>query len=122
MTSEQQHGRPQDCLTLYFNSTQQRRSSRPENGMPGAAACPPERHHPARRRVHPKIVQERLGHQTISVTLDTYSHVLSTLQRAAANAFGELLGRAAPWSISGVSHVGSERCSICVSAGGGAAI
>ncbi|MDR9460000.1 MAG: tyrosine-type recombinase/integrase [Dehalococcoidia bacterium] len=25
--------------------------------------------------VHPKIVQERLGHATIAVTLDTYSHV-----------------------------------------------
>ena len=45
--------------------------------------------------VHPKIVQERLGHQTISITLDTYSHVLPTLQRAAADAFGELLGGAA---------------------------
>jgi hypothetical protein len=25
--------------------------------------------------VHPKVVQERLGHSTISVTLDLYSHV-----------------------------------------------
>ncbi|MBE0480290.1 MAG: site-specific integrase [Dehalococcoidia bacterium] len=37
--------------------------------------------------VHPKIVQERLGHATISVTLDTYSHVLPGLQEAAAMAF-----------------------------------
>ncbi len=29
--------------------------------------------------VHPKVVQERLGHATISVTLDTYSHVLPGL-------------------------------------------
>jgi integrase len=28
------------------------------------------------RGVHPKIVQERLGHSQISLTLDTYSHVL----------------------------------------------
>ncbi|MBN2185836.1 MAG: tyrosine-type recombinase/integrase [Dehalococcoidia bacterium] len=25
--------------------------------------------------IHPKIVQERLGHATIQMTLDTYSHV-----------------------------------------------
>jgi integrase len=35
--------------------------------------------------VHPKIVQERLGHSQISVTLDTYSHVLPTMQRDAAD-------------------------------------
>jgi integrase len=36
---------------------------------------------------HPKIVQERLGHSTISVTLDTYSHVSPGLQEAPANRF-----------------------------------
>jgi integrase len=40
---------------------------------------------------HPKIVQERLGHSTISVTLDTYSHVAPGLQQAAANRFDEAL-------------------------------
>ncbi len=30
--------------------------------------------------VHPKIVQEMLGHQNIGITLDTYSHVLKGLQ------------------------------------------
>lgn len=30
--------------------------------------------------IHPKIVQERLGHSSIKVTLDTYSHVLPNLQ------------------------------------------
>jgi integrase len=34
--------------------------------------------------VHPKVVQERLGHSQISLTLDTYSHVLPTLQKEAA--------------------------------------
>ncbi len=29
---------------------------------------------------HPKIVQELLGHATISITLDTYSHVLPNMQ------------------------------------------
>jgi integrase len=34
--------------------------------------------------VHPKIVQERLGHSQISMTLDTYSHVLPSMQREAS--------------------------------------
>jgi len=39
--------------------------------------------------IHPKIVQERLGHSTIAVTLDTYSHVAPGLQEAAAQRFDE---------------------------------
>ena len=39
--------------------------------------------------VHPKVVSERLGHSTITITLDTYSHVLPGLQEAAAQAFEE---------------------------------
>jgi integrase len=38
---------------------------------------------------HPKIVQERLGHANISMTLDTYSHVLPGLQEAAALRFDQ---------------------------------
>ena len=34
--------------------------------------------------VHPKIVSERLGHASVNITLDTYSHVLPGLQEAAA--------------------------------------
>ena len=34
--------------------------------------------------VHPKVVQERLGHANISITLDTYSHILPSLQKDAA--------------------------------------
>jgi hypothetical protein len=41
--------------------------------------------------VHPKIVQERLGHSTISTTLDTYSHIAPGLQQAAAMAFDDIL-------------------------------
>ena len=44
--------------------------------------------------VHPKVVQERLGHANIAVTLDTYSHVLPGLQEAAARAFDSALQRA----------------------------
>lgn len=36
------------------------------------------------RGLHPKIVQEALGHATIAVTLDVYSHVVPSLQRDAA--------------------------------------
>ena len=40
---------------------------------------------------HPKVVQERLGHTTISTTLDLYSHVTPGLQEAAAKRFDEVL-------------------------------
>jgi integrase len=35
--------------------------------------------------VHPKVVQELLGHATIAVTMDVYSHVMPSLQREAAS-------------------------------------
>jgi integrase len=41
--------------------------------------------------IHPKVVQERLGHATISTTLDLYSHVAPGLQEAAAARFDEAL-------------------------------
>ncbi len=41
--------------------------------------------------IHPKIVQERLGHSSIQVTLDTYSHVAPGLQQAAANKFDDIV-------------------------------
>jgi len=41
--------------------------------------------------VHPKIVQERLGHASIQITLDTYSHVAPGLQQAAAAQFEKLV-------------------------------
>ncbi len=34
--------------------------------------------------IHPKVVSERLGHSTVAITLDTYSHVLPGLQHDAA--------------------------------------
>jgi integrase len=42
--------------------------------------------------VHAKFVQELLGHATISITLDTYSHVLPGMGDAAAGAMDEALG------------------------------
>lgn len=47
--------------------------------------------------VHPKVVSERLGHATISITLDTYSHVLPNMQQEAAAKLDALLyGRQDP--------------------------
>ena len=41
--------------------------------------------------IHPKIVQERLGHSTISITLDIYSHVNPAMDADAANAVAALI-------------------------------
>ena len=40
---------------------------------------------------HLKIVQERLGHASIAITADTYSHVAPSLQRVAADSFAEAM-------------------------------
>lgn len=46
-----------------------------------------------KKGIHPKVVQERLGHASISMTLDTYSHVAPGIQEAAAVSFDKLLNR-----------------------------
>jgi integrase len=40
---------------------------------------------------NPKIVSERLGHSSIVLTLDTYSHVLPTMQKAATDELAGML-------------------------------
>jgi integrase len=42
--------------------------------------------------VHPKLVQTLLGHKSINITLDTYSHVLPELNEWTAEAMEEALG------------------------------
>lgn len=54
---------------------------------------------------HPKVVQERLGHSTITLTLDTYSHVVPGMQERAAERLDALLVQAAPKRQTG-AHVG----------------
>jgi len=46
--------------------------------------------------VHPKVVQERLCHGNIAITLDTYSHVLPSMQEDAARRIDDLLRAALP--------------------------
>ena len=44
------------------------------------------------KNIHPKTVSEMLGHSSIAITLDLYSHVTPTMQRDAAAAMDALLG------------------------------
>ncbi len=64
------------------------------------AKCPAIRFHDLRHTaatlmlgqgVHPKIVSEMLGHSTIAITLDLYSHVTPAMQREAARTMNSLL-------------------------------
>jgi len=41
--------------------------------------------------VHPKVVQERLGHHSSAFTMDTYAHVMPAMQAEAAAAFAALV-------------------------------
>lgn len=41
--------------------------------------------------IHPKVVSERLGHASVTITLDTYSHVLPGMQDEAASAIEDAL-------------------------------
>lgn len=43
------------------------------------------------RNVNPKVVSERLGHSTVKVTLDTYSHVMPSLQVEATDIIREAI-------------------------------
>jgi integrase len=40
---------------------------------------------------NPKVVPERLGHASVALTLDTYSHVLPTMQEAASQKLERIL-------------------------------
>ncbi len=79
-------GKPIDCTNLT------KQSWKP---LLKEAGLPDKRFHDLRhtaatllltKGVHPKIVQEMLGHSSISITLDTYSHVLPNMQGEAVKA------------------------------------
>jgi integrase len=44
-----------------------------------------------RAGIHPKLVSERLGHATVAITLDTYSHAIPAMQEEAAVRIAELV-------------------------------
>lgn len=41
--------------------------------------------------MHPKVVQERLGHSSIAITLDTYNHAIPAMQEDAAERAAALI-------------------------------
>jgi integrase len=75
-----------------------RRSFKP---LLARAGLPPIRFHDLRhtaatlllaKGVHSKVVQERLGHSSIGVTMDVYSHVLPSIQNEAVDALDRHFG------------------------------
>src|SRR5690625_4521169 len=42
---------------------------------------------------HPKVVQERLGHSSIEITMDTYSHMLPNMQKSAAQKLDDMFSK-----------------------------
>lgn len=51
--------------------------------------------HALQAGIHPKIVSERLGHASVAMTLDLYSHAVPTLQREAAEVVALLVANGA---------------------------
>jgi integrase len=49
-----------------------------------------------RAGIHPKVVSERLGHATVAITLDTYSHAIPAMQEEAAAKIAQLVFTAKP--------------------------
>ncbi|MDD5702948.1 MAG: tyrosine-type recombinase/integrase, partial [Dehalococcoidales bacterium] len=65
-----------------------------QHGLPGVRLHDVRHTHATlllKQGIHPKVVQERLGHSRISTTLDTYSHIVPGLQEAAAAGFDKIL-------------------------------
>jgi len=82
-------------VELHRGSNEAHATNKPVRGGLSGVRLHDARHSHAslliQQGAHPKIVQERLGHASIQVTLDTYSHVAPGLQEAAAEAFDEVL-------------------------------
>lgn len=45
-----------------------------------------------KKNVHPKVVQSILGHSSISLKIDTYSHILPDIQEEATKLIDEIFG------------------------------
>jgi integrase len=82
----------------------------------GKAEVPDQRFHDLRHAaaslllaqgVSPRVVMELLGHSRISLTMDTYSHVVPSLMREAADKMDQILaGDSASQSI--VGHIDGQ--------------
>jgi len=68
-----------------------RTSERPGDAIPQRAAF--SSYTSTRPRVHPKIVSEMLGHSTVAIIVDVYSHVTPAMHREAARVMDQLLSR-----------------------------
>ena len=84
--------------TIINPSNLRNRSLKP---LLNAAGLRPVRFHDLRhtcatlllsQNVNPKIVSEMLGHASVSITLDVYSHLMPDMQEKAARALEEALG------------------------------
>ena len=64
---------------------------RPAEGRPQRATAHP-RHAAAGTGQHPKVVQERLGHSTITTTMNICSHVTPAMQKSVIDRFAAHLG------------------------------
>jgi integrase len=91
---------------LFGHCRRRRQTARPQSpnvGVQGGAreaGLPPIRFHDVRRTVatllltkgvHPKVVSEMLGQATITLTLDTYSHLVPSMHAQAATVMDDLL-------------------------------
>ena len=64
-----------------------RRPARPAP-HPSTRLAPHPRDDPVATRLQPQNCQERLGHASVSFTMDVYQHVLPGMQAQAASTFG----------------------------------
>ncbi len=53
---------------------------------------------------HPKVVQELLGHGSIGITMDTYSHVMPTMQKNVMARLDDILGGVSQKESDGNEH------------------
>ena len=58
--------------------------------------------------IHPKVVSEALGHSSVAFTLDTYSHVVPSIQKAAAKRLDEVLGPELMENVGKMSAINTE--------------
>jgi integrase len=61
--------------------------------------------------LHPKVIQDRMGHSSIKTTLDTYGHLLEGLDTLAAERLDTAYSRASEaWTdVHGIEHTASQR-------------